>query len=171
MNEGDQLKQVQRQTAYEQISAIFRSVYNLPKLQFITVVLLAVIAIEGAFSIYQTATKDAYKQRSELRNKFWKASYFAEIKNIDAMNQTLNQLAKNPLFKLEKYQDRLFKKAENSNNQTIVDGLVARQILMHNPKAIEALDRMVEAQKNDPKSWSNFLETQQIHKNNNVLFK
>lgn len=171
MNEGNQLKQVQRQTSYEQIGAIFRLVYNLPKLQFITVVLLAVIAIEGAFSIYQTATKNVYKQRSELRNNFWKASYFAEIKNIDAMNQTLNQLAKNPLFKLEKYQARLLAKAENSNNQTIVDGLVARQILVENPEAMNALDRIVEAQKNDPKSWNNFLETQQIHKNSNVLFK
>lgn len=171
MNEGDQLKQVQRQTAYEQIGAIFRIVYNLPKLQFVTVVLLAVIAIEGAFSIYQTATKNAYIQRSELRQNFWKASYFAEIKNIDAMNQTLNQLAKNPLFKLEKYQARLLAKAENSNNQTIVDGLVARQILVENPEAMNALDRMVEAQKNDPKSWNNFLETQEKHKNNNVLFK
>jgi len=171
MNEGDQLKQVQRQTAYEQIGAIFRIVYNLPKLQFVTVVLLAVIAIEGAFSIYQTATKNAYIHRSELRQNFWKASYFAEIKNIDAMNQTLNQLAKNPLFKLEKYQARLLAKAENSNNQTIVDGLVARQILVENPEAMNALDRMVEAQKNDPKSWNNFLETQEKHKNNNVLFK
>jgi uncharacterized membrane protein YobD (UPF0266 family) len=171
MNKVDELKQVQRQTAYEEISAIFRSVYNLPKLQLITVVLLVAIAIEGAFSIYQTASKNTYKERGQLKNDFWKASYFSEKNDIHAMNQTLNQLAKNPLFKLEKYQARLLAKAENSNNQTIFDALVARQILVENPEAIKALDRMVEAQKNDPKSWNNFLETQQIHKNNNVLFK
>ena len=171
MNEVDQLKQVQRQTAYEQISAIFKSVYNLPRLQFIIIILLAVIAIEGAFSIYQTASKNTYKERAKLKNDFWKASYFAQKNNIDAMNQSLNNLAKNPLFKTKKYQDRLLKKAEDSSNQKIIDGLVARQILIDKPEAIEAFDRMVDAQNKDIKAWDNFLESQQIHEKNNVLLK
>ena len=171
MNEGDQLKQVQRQTSYEQISAIFRLVYNLPKLQFFIVVLLSVIAIEGAISIYQTASKNTYKERAKLKNDFWKASFFAEKNNIDAMNQSLNKLAKNPLFKIKQYQDRLFKRAENSSNKKIIDGLVARQILIDKPEAIEALDRMVEAQNKDIKAWNNFLKSQQIHEKNNVLLK
>tara|TARA_A100001201_G_scaffold49263_2_gene49130 strand:+ start:656 stop:1144 length:489 start_codon:yes stop_codon:yes gene_type:complete len=160
MNEGSQLKQVQRQTAYEQISAIFRSVYNLPKLQFVTVVLLAVIAIEGGLQVYQTSNNAG--RINALWRDYWKASFYAESNNIDEMNKHLNKVFKNPMFN-EDRKLRMIKKAENLRNNAIVDGILARQILLENPKAIEALDRMVKAQKHDPKAWDNFLKAQQKH--------
>jgi hypothetical protein len=167
MNEGDQLKQVQRQTAYEQISAIFRSVYNLPKLQYVTVVLLAVIAIEGGLQVYQTSNNTG--RINALWRDYWKASYYAESNNIDEMNKHLNKLLRNPMFNEER-KIKMLKKAEYLKNNAIVDGILARQILLENPEAMNALQRMVDAQKNDPKAWDNFLKAQQKHEINKVLF-
>ena len=156
MNEGDQLKQVQRQTAYEQISAIFRSVYNLPKLQFITVVLLAVIAIEGGLQVYQTSNNAG--RVNALWRDYWKASFYAESNNMDEMNRHLNKVLRNPIFN-QRRKTIMLEKAEALKNNAIVDGITARQILLDNSEVINALERMVDAQKNDPKAWDNFLET------------
>ena len=156
MNQGDQLKQVQRQTAYEQISAIFRSVYNLPKLQFITVVLLAVIAIEGGLQVYQTSNNAG--RVNALWRDYWKASFYAESNNMDEMNRHLNKVLRNPIFN-QRRKTIMLEKAEALKNNAIVDGITARQILLDNSEVINALERMVDAQKNDPKAWDNFLET------------
>lgn len=167
MNEVHQLKQVQRQTAYEQISAIFRSVYNLPKLQFVTVVLLAIIAIEGGLQVYQTSNNPG--RVNAIWRDYWKASFYAESNNIDEMNRHLNKVFRNPMFN-ERRRIAMLQKAEDLKNNAIVDGILARQILMHNPEAMNALQRMVDAQKNDPKARDNFLKAQQKHEINKVLF-
>ena len=44
------------------------------------------------------------------------------------------------------------------------------QILVDNPEAIEALDRMVKAQKHDPEAWDKFLKKNASHEINKVLF-
>ena len=163
------LKAAQRETAFEQIDAIFRYICNKPKWQIASVFLLAIIAIESGVNMFSYLVTQKEQSKTVLvergKSQFWRASYFANINNFDAMNISLNKIAKNPLFKNINYQNELLKQAEQINNQMLIDGIVARQILIEKPEAMKAFDRMIEAQNRDPEAWSNYLKENETQKN------
>jgi len=97
-------------------------------------------------------------ESARAKRAFWKAAYEFKEGNTDGMNEALNSMAQTKAFQKNKWRRRNLEYAENNMPPEFVDAFLARVLLIETPGMIEAINRMVEAQKSDPEGWKQMSE-------------
>ena len=87
----------------------------------------------------------------ETKRSFLKAAAYCNAGDIEAMNVALDEMAKTKGFQIEKWRQRNLRYAVLNLSEVFVDSFTSRFRLVETPGAVEAIERIVEAQKSDSK--------------------
>ena len=152
------LAKEQKLTAYMQIDSIWKKIHRTPTWAKVVILILFLdVGLHFSDKVYYEN-----KNQKDLVLKWaYKAGLFASKGDIDQMNQYINKAVAHDLYRSDKdFRELVKRKTERLGPQLLVDGFLARDILIDNPSAHEALDRLVEFQTADPEAAEKFAESQ-----------
>lgn len=92
-----------------------------------------------------------HRETRETKRAFMKAAAYCNAGDIEAMNVALDEMAKTKGFQIEKWRQKNLRYAELNLSEVFVDSFTSRFRLVETPGAVEAIERIVEAQKSDSK--------------------
>ena len=154
---NDLVKQ-QKLTAYMQIDSIWKKIHRTPT--WAKVVILMLFLDVGLHFIDKVYYQN--KDQKDLVLKWaYKAGLLASKGDIDQMNRYINKAVSHDLYKSDKdFRELVKTRAGKCGPQLLVDGFLARDILIENPEGHKALDRWAELQTADPEAAEKFAESQ-----------
>jgi hypothetical protein len=125
------------------------------KTPFWAKIIIFVLCVNLVHTYFFTHGKEDYKSEEvagshrQTKRAFMKAAAYCNAGDIEAMNIALNEMAKTKGFQIEKWRQRNLRYAVSNLPEVFVDSFTSRFRLVETPGAIEAIDRMVKAQKSD----------------------
>lgn len=154
----DELAKQQKLTAYMQLDSIWKKIHKTPPWGKIAIVLLS---INIGLHLHEKHVAEEDRQKDLVWKWTYKAGMLAHNGDVDGMNKYINKVVAHDLYRHDSERRELIKnKAEKYGPQLLVDGYLARDILIENPEAHEALDRWVEFQNADQEAAEKFAESQ-----------
>jgi len=152
----DELAKQQKLTAYMQVDSIWKKIHKTPTWAKIAIVLLS---INIGLHLHEKHAAEEARQKDLLWKWTYKAGVLAHIGDVDEMNKYINKVVAHDLYRHDvERRERIKYKAEKYGPKLLVDGYLARDILIDNPEASEAIDRWVKFQSSDPEAAENFAE-------------
>lgn len=154
----DELAKQQKLTAYMQVDSIWQKIHKTPTWAKIAIVLLS---INIGLHLHEKYVAEEARQKDLVWKWTYKAGVLAHIGNVNGMNKYINKVVAHDLYRHDpERREQIKYKAEKYGPQLLVDGYLARDILIDNPEAHEALDRWVEFQNADQEAAKKFAESQ-----------
>ena len=154
----DELAKQQKLTAYMQLDSIWEKIHKTPTWAKIAIVMLL---INIGLHLHEKHVAEEERQKDLVWKWTYKAGLLAYSGDVDEMNKYINKVVAHSLYRHDvERRERIKFKAEKYGPQLLVDGYLARDILIDNPEAHETLDRWVEFQTADPKAAEKFAESQ-----------
>lgn len=154
----DELVKQQKLTAYMQLDSIWKKIHKTPTWAKIAIVMLS---INIGLHLHEKHVAEEDRQKDLVWKWSYKAGLLAYSGDVDEMNKYINKVVAHDLYIHDsERRGRIKYKAEKYGPQLLVDGYLARDILIDNPEAHEALDRLVEFQNADQEAAEKFAESQ-----------
>jgi hypothetical protein len=154
----DELAKQQKLTAYMQLDSIWKKIHTTPNWAKIAIVLLL---INIGLHLHEKHVAAEERQKDLVWKWSYKAALLANSGDVDEMSKYINKVVAHDLYRHDsERRERIKHKAKKYGPQLLVDGYLARDILIDNPEAHEALDRWVVFQTADPKAAEKFAESQ-----------
>lgn len=146
----DELAKQQKLTAYMQVDSIWKKIHKTPTWAKIAIVMLL---INIGLHLHEKHVAEEERQKDLVWKWSYKAGLLAYSGDVDEMNKYINKVVAHDLYRHDvERRERIKYKAEKYGPQLLVDGYLARDILIDNPEAHEALDRWVEFQTANPEA-------------------
>ena len=154
----DDLAKQQKLTAYMQVDSIWKKIHKTPNWAKIAIVMLL---INIGLHLHEKHVAEEERQEDLVWKWSYKAALLAYSGDVDKMNKYINKVVAHDLYIHDsERRERIKYKAEQYGPQLLVDAYLARDILIDNPEAHEALDRWVEFKTADPEAAEKFTESQ-----------
>lgn len=154
----DKLAKEQKLTAYMQIDSIWKIIHRTPTWAKVMIVILFLdVGLHFSDKVYYE-NKD---QKDLVLKWAYKAGLLASKGDIDQMNRYINKAVAHDLYRSDKdFRELVKRRTERFGPQLLVDGFLARDILIESPEGHKALDRWAEFQTADPEAAEKFAESQ-----------
>ena len=154
----DELVKQQKLTAYMQLDSIWKKIHTTPNWAKIGIILLM---INIGLNLHEKHLAEEDRQKDLVWKWSYKAGILAYSGDVDEMNKYINKVVSHDLYRHDvERRERIKYKAEKYGPQLLVDAYLARDILIDNPEAHEALDHWVEFQNADQETVEKFAESQ-----------
>ena len=120
-------------------------------------IIVFMLCVNLVHALFFTDGKEDYKSEEvagthrETKRAFMKAAAYCNAGDIEAMNVALDEMAKTKGFQIEKWRQRNLRYAVLNLSEVFVDSFTSRFRLVETPGAVEAIERIVEAEKSDSK--------------------
>ena len=154
----DELVKQQKLTAYMQLDSIWKKIHTTPNWAKIGIILLM---INIGLNLHEKHLAEEDRQKDLVWKWSYKAGILAYSGDVDEMNKYINKVVAHDLYRHDaERRERIKRKAEQYGPQLLVDAYLARDILIDNPEAHEALDRWVGVHTATPESVEKIAESQ-----------
>ena len=120
-------------------------------------IIVFMLCVNLVHALFFTDGKEDYKSEEvagthrETKRAFMKAAAYCNAGDIEAMNVALNEMAKTKGFQIKKWRQRNLRYAVANLPEVFVDSFTSRFRLVETLGAVEAIERIVEAEKSDSK--------------------
>ena len=127
------------------------------KTPFWAKIIIFMLCMNLVHTHFFTDGKEDYKSEEvaashrQTKRAFMKAVAYFKAGDIEAMNIALDEMAKTKGFQIEKWRQRNLRYAVLNLSEVFVDSFTSRFRLVETPGAVEAIERIVEAEKSDSK--------------------
>ena len=141
-----------------QVDSIWKKIHKTPNWAKIAIVMLL---INIGLHLHEKHVAAEERQKDLVWKWSYKAGLLSYSGDVDEMNKYINKVVAHDLYRYDVGRRELIKyKAEKYGPQLLVDGYLARDILIDNPEAHEALDRWVEFKNANQETAEKFAESQ-----------